>query len=73
MRRLAGGFERFTKGTQTGAGALILGVWGIRAILVGTGVPGITAVDLCLILVILFLLVAMTVRTLRYLYRLADI
>jgi hypothetical protein len=54
------------------AGALILGVWGIRAILVGTGVPGITAVDLCLILVILFLLVAMTVRALRYLYRVAE-
>lgn len=55
------------------AGALILGVWGIRAILLGTGVPGITAVDLCLILVILFLLVAMTVRTLGYLYPLSGI
>jgi len=50
------------------AGALVLGVWGIRAILLGTGVPGVTAVDLCLILVILFILAAMTVRTLLYLY-----
>jgi hypothetical protein len=50
------------------AGALVLGVWGIRAIMLGTGVPGVTAVDLCLMLVILFLLVAMTVRTLGYLY-----
>jgi hypothetical protein len=55
------------------AGALILGVWGIRAILLGTGVPGVTAVDLCLILVILFLLVAMTIRTMRYLYPLSGL
>ena len=46
------------------AGALILGVWGIRAILLGTTVPGLTAVDLALWSVILFLLVAITVRTL---------
>ena len=46
------------------AGALILGVWGIRAILLGTTVPGLTAVDLALWAVILFLLVTITVRTL---------
>jgi hypothetical protein len=46
------------------AGALILGVWGVRAILLGTTVPGLTAVDLALWTVILFLLVAITVRTL---------
>lgn len=46
------------------AGALILGVWGIRAILLGTNLPGLTAVDLALWAVILFLLVAITVRTL---------
>src|SRR5262249_1722727 len=46
------------------SGALILGVWGIRAVLLGTSFPGVTAVDLALSLVILFLLVAITVRTL---------
>jgi hypothetical protein len=46
------------------SGALVLGVWGIRSILLGTGVPGVTAVDLALSVVILFLLVAITVRTL---------
>jgi hypothetical protein len=46
------------------AGALILGVWGIRVILLGTTMPGLTAVDLALWSVILFLLVTITVRTL---------
>ncbi len=46
------------------AGALILGVWGIRVILLGTTMPGLTAVDLALWTVILFLLVTITVRTL---------
>jgi len=46
------------------AGALILGVWGIRAVLLGTTLPGLTAVDLALWSVILFLLLAITVRTL---------
>jgi hypothetical protein len=48
------------------AGALVLGVWGIRAILVGDA-AGLTAVDLSLATVILFLLVAITVRSLRFL------
>jgi hypothetical protein len=46
------------------AGALILGVWGIRVILLGTSLIGLTAVDLALWSVILFLLVTITVRTL---------
>jgi hypothetical protein len=46
------------------AGALILGVWGIRVILIGTSLPGLTALDLALWSVILFLLVTITIRTL---------
>jgi hypothetical protein len=46
------------------SGALVLGVWGIRSILLGVSLPGITLVDLSLSLVILFLLAAITVRTL---------
>src|SRR6266545_3054727 len=38
------------------SGALVLGVWGIRSIMLGSGVPGVTAVDLALSVVILFLL-----------------
>jgi hypothetical protein len=46
-----------------GSGALVLGVWGVRGVLLGTSIPGITAVDLALIVVMLFLLATITVRT----------
>jgi hypothetical protein len=46
-----------------GSGALVLGVWGVRAVLLGGSLPGITAVDLALIVVMLFLLATITVRT----------
>jgi hypothetical protein len=46
------------------SGALVLGVWGIRSILLGSSLPGLTAVDLALSVVILFLLATLTVRTL---------
>jgi hypothetical protein len=46
------------------SGALVLGVWGIRAILLGSGLSLVTLVDLSLSGVILFLLVGITVRTL---------
>ncbi len=49
------------------AGALVLGVWGIRAVLLGANVLGFTAVDLSLMTVILFLLAAITWRALLYL------
>ena len=45
-----------------GSGGLILGVWGIRGILLGTPFPGVTAVDVALTIVILFLLATITVR-----------
>jgi hypothetical protein len=46
------------------AGALILGIWGVRAILLGTGLTVLTLVDLVLMSVILFLLVMITARVL---------
>lgn len=49
------------------AGALVLGVWGVRAILVGTARPGTTGLDLALSLVILLLLGGVTVRMLDHL------
>jgi hypothetical protein len=44
------------------AGALVLGIWGIRTILLGSGLTGVTAVDLTLSLVIFLLLAAIGVR-----------
>jgi hypothetical protein len=58
----------------TSAGALILGVWGIRAILVGgSALPGTTALDLSLFVVIVFLLGAITVRMVHYLDRRSEL
>jgi hypothetical protein len=48
--------------------ALLLGIWGVRSILVIPGGPPLTAVDLSLSLVMLFLLAAIAVRTLAFLY-----
>jgi len=50
------------------SGALVLGVWGIRAILVPSSLAYMTAVDLALSTVIIFLLGALTVRTLVYVH-----
>jgi hypothetical protein len=50
------------------SGALVLGVWGIRAILVPGSLAYLTAVDLALSTVIIFLLGALTVRVLVYMH-----
>jgi hypothetical protein len=51
------------------AGGLVLGVWGVRSILTPGGITYLTAVDLALSVVILFLLGAMTMRALQYCYQ----
>jgi hypothetical protein len=56
-----------------GAGAIVLGVWGVRAVLLGPNVPGFTVVDLSLMVVILFLLVALTWRALLFLYERSQV
>ena len=53
-------------------GWLVLGLWGMRAILLGSDVPGYTALDLSLMIVILFLLLAITWRGLLYLRARAE-
>lgn len=50
------------------AGALVLGVWGIRAILVPGSLAYVTAVDLALSMVIIFLLGALTIRALLFVH-----
>ena len=52
----------------TNSGALVLGVWGIRQILVPGNYFYVTAVDLSLSVVILFLLGAITVRALLFVH-----
>ena len=50
------------------SGALVLGVWGIRSILTPSNLNYITAVDLALSMVIIFLLGALTVRALLFVH-----
>ena len=49
-------------------GSLILGIWGIRSILTPSSVSYLTALDLSLSVVILFLLGAITVRALLHVH-----
>jgi hypothetical protein len=61
----------FTRGINElvlGVGGLILGIWGVRSILVPQPVPTITAIDLALSTVILLLLLGLAVRAARYFY-----
>jgi hypothetical protein len=50
------------------SGALVLGVWGIRAILTPSSLQYVTAVDLALSLVIIFVLGALTIRALMFVH-----
>jgi hypothetical protein len=50
------------------AGALVLGVWGIRGILTPSSIGYVTAVDLALSLVIIFVLGALTIRALMFVH-----
>jgi len=50
------------------AGALVLGVWGIRSILIPSNISYITAVDLALSMVIIFVLGALTIRALLFVH-----
>lgn len=50
-------------------GVVVLGVWGVRTLLVGSYPPDSTAVDLILIFLILMLLMILTVRGLLLMWR----
>ena len=52
-----------------GIGGIILGVWGVRAIIVQTDLPDVTWVEIALALIILLLLLAVAVRAARHFYR----
>ena len=55
-------FTRTIHELVLGVGGLILGIWGVRSILVPQPVPTITAIDLALSTVILLLLLGLAVR-----------
>ena len=55
------------------AGALIIGIWGVRAILTPANLTYVTAVDLSLSVVILFLLAAIAVRAVVFLYERSEL
>jgi len=56
-----------------GVGGIILGVWGVRAVIVQTTLPYVTAVDLALSAVILFLLLALVVRASVHFHRQSEL
>jgi hypothetical protein len=54
------------------SGALVLGVWGVRAVLTPGNLFYLTTIDLALSIVIIFLLGAITVRALMFIHDQAD-
>jgi hypothetical protein len=55
-----------------GIGGIILGIWGVRSIVVQTELPDLTWVDIALALIILLLLLALAIRAARHFYRLSG-
>lgn len=51
-----------------GIGGLILGIWGVRSVVVQTPLPDVTLIDLILAFVILVLLLGLSIRAARYFY-----
>jgi len=46
-----------------GIGSLILGIWGVRSVLVPSSLPVVTSIDLALSVIILFVLLGLSVRS----------
>jgi hypothetical protein len=66
----------FTRGIHElvlGVGGLILGIWGVRSILVPQPVPTITAIDLALSTVILLILLGLAVRAALYFHQRSEL
>lgn len=55
-----------------GIGGIILGIWGVRAIVVQTQLPLVTVVDLMLAFVILLMLLTLSIRAARHFYSLSG-
>ena len=66
-------FMRTMVDVVVGVGSLIIGIWGVRSILVPDPIPVITSVDLALSLVILFVLLGLSFRVVSYFHRLSEL
>jgi hypothetical protein len=51
-----------------GIGGIILGIWGVRSVVVQSELPDVTLIDLILAFVMLVLLLALSVRAARYFF-----
>jgi hypothetical protein len=51
-----------------GIGGIILGIWGVRSVVVQSPLPDVTLIDVVLGFVIMILLLALTIRAARYFY-----
>jgi hypothetical protein len=73
---VSGGIALMTRSIDDlllGVGGLILGVWGIRSVLINQPLPGVSAVDLALSLVILFLLLGLAIRLALHFHRRSNL
>jgi hypothetical protein len=66
-------FTRSIHELVLGVGGLILGIWGVRSILVPQPVPTITAIDLALSTVILLILLGLAVRAAQYFHERSEL
>ena len=66
-------FTRSVNELALGVGGLILGVWGIRSVLLPTSISTVTAIDLALSWVILLLLLGFAVRAALHFQRHSDL
>lgn len=66
-------FTRSINELTLGVGGLILGVWGIRSVLMPTSLPTVTAIDLALSWIILLLLLGFALRAILHFHRHSDL
>jgi hypothetical protein len=52
-----------------GLGSLILGIWGVRSVLVPSSLPVVTSIDLALSVIILFVLLGLSLRAASHFHR----
>ncbi len=56
-----------------GIGSLILGVWGVRSVLVPSSLPVVTSIDLALSVIILFVLLGLSVRSALHFHKQSEL
>jgi hypothetical protein len=56
-----------------GIGSLILGIWGVRSVLVPSSLPVVTSIDLALSVIILFVLLGLSVRSALHFRRQSEL